>query len=1138
MKKPLQRALLIVLGIFALLTFAAAPAAPTAAANAALPTPLGGWQAGWGVPGATGFNQDGSLPMVNAIAASGTNVYVGGHFGIAGGHNANSIARWNNATSTWEVLGANSIKQGNGTNGIVHAIAILPNGNVIVGGEFTRVYNSTTSSLAVNNIAGWDPTTEQWFVLGGSGATRNGVNGPVYALAVVNNTYLYVGGDFTQALNFGGPLTVNNIAGWEFATFIGSNGQFSRLGNATGNGTNAAVRALHWKTAGLDGGLYVGGDFTQTYSDTVSFGASRIVRWNVPALGPAQWQLLNVGMNGPVNAITDLNGVVYAGGDFTSAGSSNAQNIAYWDGGDWKKLGIATNAGVDDIVNGLTSDGTSVYATGEFARVYRHDTGATQFVNYIARWDGSAWNSTNGNYGVRITGLDVSGDFVNALAVGNGYVWAGGAFTGAWQGPSESIMAVNVARWEINTSEWSALAPSNVSTLGADNQVSFNQIGVNDLLTEENNLYATGAFSGIGGVRSSSISRFDIVSSTWNLMGAGDAQSGTQGNGLFGEGRVLALNGTQVLAAGLFTEVCDGPSGISCISAESIANWQQPSGGWSAVSAGDFPGGIPTTLAVTASNQFFVGGFFSSAPGLPANGANRVAFFNGTVYSALGSGTSATGNGLNGAPQALVWDAANNRLFVGGSFTTAYNSNVSSATVNGVALWDVSTSSWSAVGGGVSGGTVTAMVLDGDYLYVGGNFTQAGTGGGAVAVRGIARYHLQDSVWEALGTNQPGVLGNFPSFDSNITGSVYDMVVHEGYLYLAGDFIALTNGSTKLAAHRLARYNLSTGQWQGYADGPQTNIGNGDVWSVAIDAPRDTLYLGGYFDKAGGVPAHRLAALNTNTAPAPGLLVEITGTLVSGGSVASNLPGIDCASQRPGLCSAPFASGTSLTLTATPDTGFAFTGWGGACAAAGSTPTCNLTATANTYVTATFTQLRTLTINKIGAGSGTVTSSPAGIDCGATCTFQFIEGTQITLTATPGSGSRFFSWSGSPSPCSTSTTCQFTLNSNTTITAEFLPNTLSVNLAGGGSGTVVSSPAGINCTWNGSSQSGTCSANFDLNTVVTLSAAPSLSVLGIWGIDCNGASGATCTLTMDSPKQAYLSFFPATDFVFLPLIRR
>jgi Tol biopolymer transport system component len=79
---------------------------------------------------------------------------------------------------------------------------------------------------------------------------------------------------------------------------------------------------------------------------------------------------------------------------------------------------------------------------------------------------------------------------------------------------------------------------------------------------------------------------------------------------------------------------------------------------------------------------------------------------------------------------------------------------------------------------------------------------------------------------------------------------------------------------------------------------------------------------------------------------------------------------------------------------------------------------------------------RTLTVSIAGTGSGTVTSSPAGIACpGTTCSAQFADGTSVTLTATPGAGSEFVGWSGGG--CSSTGTCQLTLSADTSVTAQF-----------------------------------------------------------------------------------------------------
>jgi len=80
------------------------------------------------------------------------------------------------------------------------------------------------------------------------------------------------------------------------------------------------------------------------------------------------------------------------------------------------------------------------------------------------------------------------------------------------------------------------------------------------------------------------------------------------------------------------------------------------------------------------------------------------------------------------------------------------------------------------------------------------------------------------------------------------------------------------------------------------------------------------------------------------------------------------------------------------------------------------------------------TPLGILTVTKTGGGSGTVSSAPAGIDCGVSCDAFFEEGTVVTLTAVADSGSEFTGWSGA---CSGTGPCAFTLGAEAEVVAEF-----------------------------------------------------------------------------------------------------
>ncbi len=80
-------------------------------------------------------------------------------------------------------------------------------------------------------------------------------------------------------------------------------------------------------------------------------------------------------------------------------------------------------------------------------------------------------------------------------------------------------------------------------------------------------------------------------------------------------------------------------------------------------------------------------------------------------------------------------------------------------------------------------------------------------------------------------------------------------------------------------------------------------------------------------------------------------------------------------------------------------------------------------------------QSPTLSVTRDGNGTGTVTSSPAGINCGATCSHDFVQGARVTLTATASPDSGFMGWSGSG--CTGTKTCRVTMDGAKSVTATF-----------------------------------------------------------------------------------------------------
>ncbi|HVO55105.1 MAG TPA: hypothetical protein VMT37_11905, partial [Solirubrobacterales bacterium] len=239
-------------------------------------------------------------------------------------------------------------------------------------------------------------------------------------------------------------------------------------------------------------------------------------------------------------------------------------------------------------------------------------------------------------------------------------------------------------------------------------------------------------------------------------------------------------------------------------------------------------------------------------------------------------------------------------------------------------------------------------------------------------------------------------------------------------------------------------------------------------------------------------------------------LLSLTKSGTGSGTVTSSPSGIECGAT----CSANYDHGTEVTLTPNPAAGSEFKGWSGACTGTG---TCKVTIDAAKEVGAEFALERhLLSVSRSGSGSGSVTSAPAGIECGATCSASFNHGTEVTLSAPPASGSRFIKWTGA---CTGTGTCKVTMSAAKSVGAEFalIPKfALKVTKSGNGSGTVTSSPSGISC---GSE----CEASYEEGTEVTLTPSASAgSEFKGWSGACTG-TGA-CKVTISAAKQVGAEF--------------
>jgi len=318
----------------------------------------------------------------------------------------------------------------------------------------------------------------------------------------------------------------------------------------------------------------------------------------------------------------------------------------------------------------------------------------------ILKWDGEQWSHLDSGINGTIYALTVFDD-----GSGSGpALYAGGVF-----GTVGGVYSQGVAKWDGN--EWSGLAGG----------VSGGKGGWVEALTVYDDgsgsgpaLYAGGYFEEAGGVVASSIAKWD--GTAWSPLGSGMT-------GFFPIVSTLMAydsgTGPELYVGGTF-------NGAGGVTANRIARWNGTS--WSPVGGGT--NGDVLVMKVfendptsDGTSVLYAGGVFTTAGGVTVN---RIAKWDGTAWSALGSG-------MNSQVRALaVFDEGTGSgpaLYAGGGFTTA-----GGVSVNRIAKWDGAT--WSPLGSGPIDDRVFDMIefnanpgsSDGPALYVGGHFTVSPAG--------------------------------------------------------------------------------------------------------------------------------------------------------------------------------------------------------------------------------------------------------------------------------------------------------------------------------------------------------------------------------------------------------------------------
>lgn len=580
-------------------------------------------------------------------------------------------------------------------------------------------------------------------------------------------TNIYIGGNFLAV----GGAVANNIARWDGTAW-------SPLGTGPASGLDGTVRAL---ALAPNGDLYVGG----TFGKAGGVVANSVARWN-----GTTWSSLGTGtqngvqVNYTVNAVAvGPNGDVYAGGTFFQAGGARANGLARWTGTAWTTVGGDLGAGSTVYALGFDAAGR-LYVGGNISQA------GSQSAAGIARWDGTAWNNLGGG---SLSGTSTVGQVLALAVAPNGDLYIGGDFTSV-----SGVPANYVARW--NGTAWTALGT------GTSNRVTALA------LSPAGDVYAGGyLMAAAGGVTTSGVAHWN--GTAWGSLGAAAASP------LFSVACLLRAANGDVYVGGDF-----GPTTGSFRHA--FARWTGTA--WTTVGTGQGNGvyGEVRAVAVASNGDVYIGGRFSQVGNLLVNNLAR---WNGSSWNPVGTApTDGVGAAAGGTVNALVF-APNGDLYVGGAFATA-----GSVTANGVArwtgtAWNALADAGGAVGLGASGRAgALALAPNGD-LYVGGNFSTAGS----LSTAGVARWN--GTAWNRVGSG----LGN----------SAVDVLAlaPNGDLYAGGQFVQ----TSSTPASYLVRWNGTA--WGGVGSGL-----SGGVLALAV-APNGDLYAGGLFTRAGTATANGIA---------------------------------------------------------------------------------------------------------------------------------------------------------------------------------------------------------------------------------------------------------------------------------------
>ncbi len=270
--------------------------------------------------------------------------------------------------------------------------------------------------------------------------------------------------------------TINNIL-YVAGTFDTINDSVPVHGIATWNGTtwsSIPVLENNWEyfydsTEFINALIFYHGSLFFPCSYTYDYNGMLFTVYYVGEYNGSSFQLLPYPyLDGPVDCFTVFNDTLYIGGQFYESDTTVLNNIAKWDGTNWKPVGSGFTAFAAPEVLALGVSNGKLYAGGFFDQ-----SGNATHLLSIAQWEDTAWAPLGRGIADPV---DSSREgFVNAIGTYQNNLYVGGDF-----GFAGGDSANNIAEW--NGIEWITLGQ------GAENTVSAFQ-------SYHNKLYAAGAFA-------------------------------------------------------------------------------------------------------------------------------------------------------------------------------------------------------------------------------------------------------------------------------------------------------------------------------------------------------------------------------------------------------------------------------------------------------------------------------------------------------------------------------------------------------------------------------------------------------------------------------------------------------------------